>query len=216
MRDLILVAGILSAICIGCASPGNKPSPQSPSPPPSTTSVPRKSQNIDAEKTPTVEAPGVATFVDGSHIVGSDIKPATYRTRTRSPGCYWARQAGFSGQIGDILANGNESGPAIVTIKPSDKGFDSRGCGTWTADLSPITPAPDAPFSDGTYIVGADIAPGTWKSDSPENCYWVRMKGFVGGLGEIIANANGKGIVTIAKTDKGFRASKCGTWTKVN
>jgi hypothetical protein len=48
--------------------------------------------------------------------------------------------------LGDLLANDNESGPAIVTISPSDNGFQSRGCGTclggqlktgnlWTAQI---------------------------------------------------------------------------------
>lgn len=164
----------------------------------------------DAEAEKTIE-----TFGEGTKVVGQDIKPGTYRTRTRAPGCYWTRLAGFSGELGDILANGNESGPVIVTIKPSDKGFESHRCGTWTTDLSPITTSPDAPFDDGYYFVGTDIAPGTWQADSPESCYWARLGGFTGGLGDIIANANQRGIITISKKDKGFKSSKCGSWTKI-
>ncbi|MGE0825519.1 MAG: hypothetical protein AB7G75_24680 [Candidatus Binatia bacterium] len=155
------------------------------------------------------------SFGDGTKAVGSDIKPGTYRTRVRAPGCYWARLAGFSGDLGDIRANGNESGPMIVTIKDSDAGFKSHKCGTWTTDLSAITTALDAPFGDGVYLVGTDIAPGTWRTNSPESCYWARLRGFTNSLGDIISSAILEEIVTIAETDKGFRSTQCGTWTKV-
>jgi len=55
-------------------------------------------------------------FRDGSHVVGADVAPGTYRTFEAARGCYWARLAGFSGEMSDLIANGNESGPTIVTI----------------------------------------------------------------------------------------------------
>ncbi len=72
-----------------------------------------------------------STFGDGTWRVGTDIEPGTYRTKG-SDGCYWERIAGFSGTFGDIIANDNASGPAVVKIFPSDAGFTSKGCGTWT------------------------------------------------------------------------------------
>lgn len=160
--------------------------------------------------------PKFVSFGNGMQIVGKDIQPGTYRTRKRAPGCYWARLSGFSGELGDLLSNGNESGPAIVTIGSSDKGFESRGCGTWSADLSGITSGLDAPFSDGTFIVGVDISPGTWRADAPESCYWARLRGFSGAMGDLIANDNGNAVVTIAPSDKGFANQRCGTWTRLN
>ncbi len=154
------------------------------------------------------------SFRDGSFVVGTDLSPGTYRTRKGGRGCYWARLAGFSGELGDVLANGNETGPAIITIGKSDKGFESKRCGLWVTNLSAITESPAAPFGDGMYIVGTDIAPGTWRSDAPQGCYWVRLRGFSGQMGDLITNANGKGIVTIAPTDKGFKSQRCGTWSK--
>ena len=71
-------------------------------------------------------------FGDGVYQVGTDIQPGTYRTREGSSGCYYARLGGFSGELNDILANANTDAPAIVTIKPTDAGFETRGCGTWT------------------------------------------------------------------------------------
>ncbi len=95
---------------------------------------------IDAPDTaddPAVEPPAPAapasTFGEGTHRVGVDIAPGTYR----SPGgdlCYWERQASFgSGDVEDIIANEiSTGGQVVVTIEPSDMGFKTSGCGTFT------------------------------------------------------------------------------------
>ena len=75
-----------------------------------------------------------------------------------------------------------------MTISPTDKGFRTEGCGTWTSDLSPITSSPTAPLVGGTYFVGSDIAPGTWRSSGGTGCYWARLSGFSGTSDDIIAN----------------------------
>ena len=80
--------------------------------------------------TPSTDS-GPPHFSDGTHIVGKDVSPGTYRSKGKS-GCYFARLSGFSGSLGDIIANEVTDAPAIVTISPTDKGFMSRGCGTWT------------------------------------------------------------------------------------
>ena len=153
---------------------------------------------------------------DGTHRVGTDIQPGTYRTREGSSGCYYARLGGFSGELDDILANGNATGPAIVTIEPTDAGFESKRCGTWTQDLSAITQSKTS-FDEGAYIVGTDIEPGTYRSGGSSGCYYARLSGFTGGLENIIANGNADAptVVTIAPTDAGFESQRCGTWTRV-
>jgi hypothetical protein len=70
-------------------------------------------------------------FGNGTFIVRTDITPGTYRARGGS-GCYWARLRSFGGDTGSIIANDLPTGPTIVTIKPTDRGFESHGCGTWT------------------------------------------------------------------------------------
>lgn len=69
-------------------------------------------------------------FSDGTHAVGSDIDPGTYR-RTGTGSCYWARLSGFGGTVDDIIANDNTNGQAYVTIDPTDTAFESKRCGTW-------------------------------------------------------------------------------------
>lgn len=74
-------------------------------------------------------------------------------------------------------------------------------------------------FGDGMFIVGTDIAPGTYKnSDSSQACYWERLNSFDGSLDAIIANdiSTFRMIVTISPNDVGFTSDRCGTWTLDN
>jgi hypothetical protein len=157
------------------------------------------------------------SFGTGVKVVGADIQPGTYRSNNPGSGCYWARLSGFGGTLAEIIANDNAIGPAVVTIAPTDKGFNSTRCATWTQDLSPVTTSPVAPFGDGTFIVGTDVAPGLWRSQGGTSCYWERLRGFGGTLDDITANENAgaSGLVQISESDKGFSSSRCGTWTKV-
>lgn len=147
-------------------------------------------------------------------IVGRDIQAGVWRTRGPSANCYWARLSDVSGNSGTALANGMGNGPMIVEIGSGDMAFRSTRCGEWTRDLSPITSTPEAAFRDGMYIVGTDIAPGLWRSDSPTSCYWARLRGFSGGGGDTIANDLYSGVVEIMPSDVGFLSNRCGTWTK--
>lgn len=57
-------------------------------------------------------------------------------------------------------------------------------------------PGPKTEFGDGTYLVGTDIAAGSYKSSGPRPggvgmCYWARMKDDSGQ--NIIANSAGQG-----------------------
>jgi hypothetical protein len=160
--------------------------------------------------------PPAGGFGPGVHQVGHDISPGRYRNSDSSALCYWERLSGFGGTLSEIIANGLVDVRTVVDISGSDLGFNSQDCGNWSPDLAPITASPTAPFGNGVYIVGSDIAAGTWQAGGGPDCYWQRMSGFGGTLSEIIANWFGAGpqIVTIAPTDAGFQAQDCGTWTK--
>lgn len=168
-------------------------------------------QGNDQQQQPTDPNPH---FSDGTWLVGKDIQPGTYRTRKASPSCYWERMADLTGGVDSTLANDNTDYPAVVTIAATDKAFKSERCGTWTQDLSAITTSKTS-FTDGTYIVGTDIQPGTYKSSGQSSCYWERMADFSSGTDSTLANDNtdSPAIVTILASDKGFKSSRCGTWT---
>jgi hypothetical protein len=59
-----------------------------------------------------------------------DIKPGTYRNGNEGD-CYWARLRNTNGDLDSIIANGN-GGNQVITIKRTDKAFETRYCGTWT------------------------------------------------------------------------------------
>ena len=71
---------------------------------------------------------------------------------------------------------------------------------------------------DGTYLVGTDIEPGTYRAAGADSCYWARLSGTTGDLDEIIVNDFGSGqmVVTIAESDVAFETARCGTWEKVS
>jgi hypothetical protein len=81
-------------------------------------------------------------------------------------------------------------------------------------------PAPGDSFAgSGTYLVGDDIQPGTYKTAGPGSlgmCYWERDKDSSGGFDSIIANENlkGQGVVTIKSSDKVFKTTGCQAWVK--
>ena len=142
--------------------------------------------------------------------------PGTYRNSDSTATCYWARLSGFGGGLGDIIANDVSDSTQTVTISSTDAGFESNDCGTWT--LAPVSGSPSTTFGSGVWIVGVDILPGTYRnSDSTATCYWARLSGFGGGLGDIIANdvSDSTQTVTISSTDAGFESNDCGTWARI-
>ena len=80
-------------------------------------------------------SPEVA-FGDGTFRVPEQVAPGTYRTVHAANECYWTRLGGFSGGLADLLASRISAGFEVATIRESDAGFDSVGCGDWTADLA--------------------------------------------------------------------------------
>jgi hypothetical protein len=114
------------------APPVEEPAPE-PRPEPETSEEPGpQPEPAEEEAEPSVEEPEPPEphgFGNGTHLVGEDVEPGTYRS-TGTSLCYWARLSGFGGQLDDIIANGNNT-PEIVTIDASDEGFETSGCGTW-------------------------------------------------------------------------------------
>lgn len=83
---------------------------------------------VTAEPAP----PAAAMAGDGTYEVGVDVKPGTYVATAPSSGnCYWARLSGSDG-LDNIIDNDNTSGQTVITIKKSDKFFESSGCSDWT------------------------------------------------------------------------------------
>ena len=138
------------------------------------------------------------------------MAPGTYRTRTASAGCSWAR---LNSQ-GQLITGRTTNDPDIVTILRTDGFFRSSNCASWSLDLTRITNTPLNSIPDGTYLVGTDIVPGVWRALST-GCSWWRLSEFTGDGSTIIASAASNPNVTVMSSDRGFRSVNCSLWQKV-
>lgn len=156
-----------------------------------------------------------AAFGDGVYRLDQGFPPGTYRTLASADGCYWERLRGLSGHPSEIIANDLSTESMTVTVEPGDAAFRVSRCGIWTADITPDVTGrdPDAPIGDGTWLVGAELAPGNWTATGGSTCFWERLSGFRGQVEEVIASDSTR-TVTIAATDLGFRSRRCGTWSR--
>lgn len=138
-KPAIGIYGGIIGVIIGAAAGGaDTDDTASSSPTATVTADPTATPTVTATATATVEAtvtappppPEAAITGDGIFIVGEDIEPGTYEANA-DDFCYWARLSGTSGELDDIIANGNGPGHIVVTIKESDKAFETTGCGDW-------------------------------------------------------------------------------------
>ncbi|MGW4717686.1 hypothetical protein [Nocardia sp. NPDC004260] len=95
---------------------------------------------------------------------------------------------------------------------------------TPTSSVRPSPTPPPGPATaitrNGTYLVGADIQPGTWRTTGTSGsleCFWSRLSALTGELDAIIANGSSDGpqVVTIKPGDKAFSVQGCSTWTLI-
>ncbi len=172
---------------------------------------------------PPAVPPSTVTFGAGRYLVGKDIPAGRYFTVPGGAGgCYWERLSGLGGSLAEIIANdfiGAGFGQVIVDVAGSDLAFSTTAdCGTWysTPRLGSQSSIPS-----GTWLVGAQIAPGTYQANANANCYWKRLSNFGGTLSAIIANkfvsSAGNQLVSISASDVGFSTTaECGAWTRVS
>lgn len=107
------------------------------------------------------------------------------------------------------------SAPAPSYAPPSYSSGSPSGSSS-TGD-SATTPAADPnTFSSGTYQVGADIQPGTYRTSGSSWCYWERDKDASGEFSSIISNgnSNGPGIMTVKGSDSYVKFEGTCSWTK--
>lgn len=143
--------------------------------------------------------------------------------------------AGAAGSADGGTTAGAKPGPTVtVTAKPVAPAGDEEPAPevtvTKTVTAKPKAkpkpkPEPEPKVvgipGDGTFVVGDEVKPGTYKTTGPAdsafpNCYWARLKGTSGDFEDIIANGNPQGqtTVTIASGDGAFQTSGCEEWKK--
>lgn len=84
------------------------------------------------------------------------------------------------------------------------------------AKLMKLVAAGDV-FIDGTYEVGVDVKPGTYRTEGKmTDCYWERStKGGDTIANDFVSNAPAGVTVRIRTSDGGFKADNCGMWTRM-
>ncbi len=95
------------------------------------------------------------------------------------------------------------------------------------ASTATPAPTPATSFGGGIQVVGTDIQPGTYQSSRDPSgggelggidvCYWERLAGLSGDVGDIIVSdlTEGRATVAIAPGDLAFNSLGCGTWTQL-
>ncbi len=106
---------------------------------------------------------------------------------------------------------------------PGDDGVDSAPGSSTTSSSTPAstTSAAATPHTfpgDGTFKVGSEIQPGTYRSLGGHSCYWERLRGLSGNFEDVIANGAGDWpqVVKIAPSDLAFRTQGCPTWSPMS
>jgi hypothetical protein len=226
MKGKVALGAIVGIVVIGAvsANAGNGDSGDSGSgDKDSSASAERKAGGEKKKDTAEAAEKKTAFAGNGDFQVGKDVKPGTYRTTGNTDGmCYWERAKDSSGETDSLLANDNVTGTSYATVKATDRLFSSHDCKDWEAVDTKAKASGSAATKmagdGGMFRVGADIAPGTYKStgNTDDSCYWERTKDAGHGIDSIIANNNvtGTAVVTISSSDAYFKTSGCQDWKK--
>lgn len=121
-----------------------------------------------------------------------------------------------------LLLAGCASSPGVATTVTVTQPAQIQVSTTTVAVEPTVNPTGKVAPSDGIYIVGTDIEPGTYRSSPTlQNgypfCTWQRLSGLGGTLSEAIAieNQEGQAFVTIAPSDVAFKTQSCQPWERV-
>ena len=123
-----------------------------------------------------------------TYRVGTDIQPGIYAGKSGAGlfgFCYWERLSGASGDFSDVIANSTAVGQFYVDILSTDKYF-KVDCDIVPIDKWPRPAELLSSIEPGTYLVGRDIAAGTYRGETGsgvlDSCLWERLSGLSGGV----------------------------------
>lgn len=172
--------------------------------------------NITSESTVTTEnaATESVKYGDGIYLVGKDIQSGLYKAvvadKVMKIG-YIERAKDVSMESDSILANIILTGDGYFEIKDTDVAVKLQGVEISPINLKDLTPNIKTEVSDGIYLVGFDIKPGTYKTEVTDTTmkigYVERLKDVSMNGDAIIANEvlQGPGYVKIKESDFAVR-----------
>ncbi len=236
------IGAVLAALTItsGCDPAGSTDDPApSPTPPaaaePAGTSSPARPATRFADGDESVgRAQGTIVLVVG----GVDVVPGVYRTVEAQvddgkdagilfdDSCKFGQYRDADGGLDSLIAGGTADGGHPTITLGDGHLFRTQRCGAWElVRAKTLFDAPDsAPttVTDGMWLVGADLRPGTYRTDAEFSgeyvegafCGWEVDSGWTDWDAEILEVAfagPGPGEVTL-KTGQQFVSDECGTW----
>jgi len=160
------------------------------------------------DSTPEPEESVSNAIHSGTYKVGSDIQPGLYKVIVKKSFlnmAYIDRSRDASMELDSIIANGIIKNSGYVRIKASDAYVKIQGATLYPEDT--IETNIRDTFEDGIYLVGVDIAPGTYKvevTDTTMDMGYVERQSDVSmELDDVIANEifQNQGYVEIKSTD---------------
>jgi hypothetical protein len=166
-----------------------------------------------------------ACFGPGLHSVGTPLTstqmpPGLWRSLGGND-CTWARvrATGVAGR------NIRTKGPQYMQVDVGDKGTAIGNCFPFWQQPGPFAKPfaqPGSDFGDGDFLVGYELAPGTYTAPGGGLCNWAAVSGFHGkdssnGNPDFIRGGGGGApTAQIASSDYGFTSQDCGTWHYVS
>jgi hypothetical protein len=167
------------------------------------------------------EAAAKTSFGNGRFTVGRQIAPGIYRSKsvvTASGLCYWSiTTTGSNGN--DIIENDNSPG-GIITLNLQVGQDIDNSCGNFVkSSLTAKRGTPRTTFGNGVWLVGIDIAPGSYevvKDVLGGRCY-LAISTAGSNNSDIISNDNftkGKPSVDLSVGEE-FYNHGCGTFKRI-
>lgn len=153
-------------------------------------------------------------FTDGKYLVGTDIESGLYRVKLVESVIkmgYVERASDVSMDTSHIIANIVLTGDGYVEIKSTDAAVKLQGVELTKISLDAVAKDIKTEVSDGIYLVGYDINPGTYKVAVTESAvpigYVERAKSVAMGFDDIIKNEvlQGPGYVKVEEGDFAIR-----------
>jgi hypothetical protein len=139
---------------------------------------------------PTTTTTTLAVVESGTYVVPDQFAPGTYRVEG-----YWARLDANQEIIDNDIV---DSGLTLMTVAPTDAYVEINGGAVALAGLPQVDPIAEG-WTDGTYLVGTDIAAGRYNvTPAGSSAYYARLDADL----EIIDNNISEGNV-IAIVDPG-------------
>ncbi|GAA0177048.1 hypothetical protein SH2C18_03440 [Clostridium sediminicola] len=172
------------------------------------------SNNTNATSDKSESKDTTVKYKTGKYLVGEDIESGLYRATITDPIMkmgYIERAKDVSMGIDSIIANIVITGNGYVEILDTDVAVKLQGVEIEPINLEKLSPNLKEELTDGIYLVGYDLTPGTYKVEVTDTTtgigYVERSKSVAMGVNDIIANEalQGPGYVEIKEGDFAVR-----------